>query len=300
MPRSYWRVFLTAVCGLTVAIWAFVAGLNLGALNYPSEPRYQTYRYAPGDVKAAEAALITRPNSIEYRQPCNQPQGQDESDLCAQWKAARAAEEGAFWTKATFWIGPIGIVVTIIGTLLLLRTIRQGDEGLKAARDGIDETRRIGEAQVRCYMSMPSATIEIDENALLIVRPTMMNSGQSPARSLRWTHRISCRSVRGPEFHWKSKREEINRDLTPHTYAAGERYSLFGVTADLVLDRESSDTFWECERVQFEVKFDVEWQDVFGLPFSETFYYEADTPVAIGGPTELRQWRGLEVKRGPT
>jgi hypothetical protein len=142
-------------------------------------------------------------------------------------------------------------------------------------------------------MSISTATVDIDENALFTVRPTFMNSGQSPARDLRWGHQIAFRSIRGPKLTWQSENEEINRELAPHTFAAGEKYALLGVTPDLILDRDSADALWECKEIELEVRFDVEWRDVFGLPFTETFHYEATMPVAIGAPTRLRPWRGL-------
>jgi hypothetical protein len=103
-----------------IGVICFGAGAFIAALNYPPEQRYERYRYAPGDVELASTSLAGKSKPAEYREPCNGPQGRDESDLCAQWRAARAAEAGALWAARGFWVGllsTIGLGITIILTL---------------------------------------------------------------------------------------------------------------------------------------------------------------------------------------
>lgn len=123
------RYFVAALAGLAALLCTFGAGLYLGILNYPEEQRYQSYRYAADkplevDPRSPEPAS----KSLENREPCREPKGRDESDLCAQWKAARAAEDGALWAKWSFWIG-LGGLLGLFSTLYYTR------EAVNAARE---------------------------------------------------------------------------------------------------------------------------------------------------------------------
>ncbi|MBM6576326.1 hypothetical protein KCP91_08070 [Microvirga sp. SRT01] len=46
--------------------------------------------------------------------PCKAGQDNRASDLCAQWKAADAAELSAVWTRNTFWVGLLGSVIAFV------------------------------------------------------------------------------------------------------------------------------------------------------------------------------------------
>lgn len=115
-------IFLASVAGLAALLTAWGSGYYLAALNYPDQERYQTYRYAadkPADIYSAWPARIdTKPN--EYRAPCDKPKGRDESDLCAQWRAAKAGEISAFWTKWSVIVG-FGGMIGLFWTLYYTR-----------------------------------------------------------------------------------------------------------------------------------------------------------------------------------
>lgn len=139
MPRGY--RFLIALAWVGLAFCCGGLGVYVTALNYPREAGYNSYRYAPGDVESAKSALLKHFQPIEYRQPCKNLEGQDEADLCAQWKAARAAELSALWAERTFWLGTISLIITGLGTAFLLRTIKQGELGLERARSANEIAR---------------------------------------------------------------------------------------------------------------------------------------------------------------
>jgi hypothetical protein len=177
MSNRYWGALFAAI-GLAFISFGF--GAMLVASNYPEQERYPGYRQTQGDPARADAALVNRSQTLEYRKPCEQPEGSDESDLCAQWKAARAAEASALWTRLTFWLGVVGVFVTIIGTALLIRTLRQNDQALTIARTSSEESRKIGEAQVRAYLGVTGGVLKWNGTDFH-VELTFRNSGQSPA-----------------------------------------------------------------------------------------------------------------------
>jgi hypothetical protein len=116
---SDWGIVATLVGCLIVA----AVGLwdSQRSLNYPKEQRYQSYRYAADKpLEVDPAAPVVPPQTFEYRKPCEGPKGKDESDLCAQWRAAKAAENSAFWAKWSFWVG-IGGMIGLFWTLYYTR-----------------------------------------------------------------------------------------------------------------------------------------------------------------------------------
>lgn len=101
----------------------------------------------------------------------------DQRDLVAQ-------EGSALWA---FWIAAITflqLVLSAFGLWAILRTLKQGQEAVQASRDSVRETRRIGEAQTRCYLSVIEATVTLNRR-VPVIRVKVKNSGQSPARKVR-------------------------------------------------------------------------------------------------------------------
>ena len=123
MPRGY-RFFIVAL-GLAALFIAFGLGMYVVELNYPEQQRYQEYKSGKGNEGTA-TLTVTRDlaGSIMKRTPCHNPNSESESDLCAQWKAANAAEDSAFWTK---W----GFGVAIVGSSFLLWQIILTREAVK-------------------------------------------------------------------------------------------------------------------------------------------------------------------------
>lgn len=128
------------------------------------------------------------------------------SDLAAQQQGARAAISAAQTAQAQ-------IIWTFVNTLALLATIAIGwraiIEGRRISRAEIKESRRIGEAQVRCYLGISDVYMEIGgdtktEEAFTAqggapTKPrdwlpkvffTVTNKGQTPARRVFWVPSI--------------------------------------------------------------------------------------------------------------
>lgn len=61
-------------------------------------------------------AVVEADSASDLEKACAPGQENRNSDLCAQWKAADAAEKSAYWTQGTFFISIGGLVLTI-GTL---------------------------------------------------------------------------------------------------------------------------------------------------------------------------------------
>ena len=187
MSRSDWGI-LAALAGLAALFVAFGTGLYLASLNYPHEKRYQPYRYSAEQPAQVEAAAAAKPDAqaLQYRTPCRQPEGQGESDLCAQWRAANAAEDSALWTKWGVWIGIIGSTLLLWQIMLTRRAVEDTGEATDAMREANRIAKSSSELELRPYVWF--GKIEI-RDVVLGKCPELVaevcHAGQTPAYEVR-------------------------------------------------------------------------------------------------------------------
>lgn len=183
--------FLVCLAGLAALFTAWGHGYYLAALNYPEEQRHQPYRYAadePAKVDLAGPAGINA-QPYEYRTPCDYPKGRDESDLCAQWRAAKAAEDGAFWTKLGVWVGFGGM----IGLFWTLYYTRKAVEDTGSATRAMIRQNEISEAAQRPFVVVaagPSPTLRNDRGYVMPASYRYENYGGTPAKIIRQGHTV--------------------------------------------------------------------------------------------------------------
>lgn len=149
---------IAAVAGIVLLFITFGLGLYVGALNYPEQQRYQPYRYAPDKPSEIEPTLPAGQVGAqpqEYRSPCSNPKGRDESDLCAQWRAANAGEDSAFWAKWGFWIGLGGM----IGLFWTLYYTRKAVEDTGLATDAMRQSNAIAENAQRPWIDIQAELV---------------------------------------------------------------------------------------------------------------------------------------------
>jgi len=207
MPSRYWGALFAAI-GLALVAAGF--GAYAVSLNEPREERHQTYRYAADKPLEFEPSVNPNayPQPLEYREPCKEPKGRDESDLCAQWRAAKAGEDSAFWAQWGVWITGIGI-------LGLLITIIQTRLALDRAKEANDIARKANALQLRPYLGLVDAH-ETDQRYPMTVTVLIQNLGQTPAIKIRtqvyWFVGVNALKDRRHSAYTKSF---AMRDLVP-------------------------------------------------------------------------------------
>ena len=177
MLRGY-RIFIVA------------AGLVLASPCYGKDAKQQQSKPRADSANKLERialAVEKLPSVSAPDRGCQPGQDKRESDLCAQWKAADAAADSAYWTFWTFFIALIGLVVgggTLVAAWLAARWAKKAadftETGANAAKGAVEETRRIGEAQVRAYLSIVGAEAKHWDDEFEF-RVLVKNTGQSPA-----------------------------------------------------------------------------------------------------------------------
>lgn len=173
-------------------------------------------------------------SSLEKR-PCLNPVGQNESDLCAQYRAANAADESARWAKLQFWLSLIG-TMGLIGTIIL--TVRATNAAIQANRISHETAAR----QLRAYVFSPRLEWEIrtnlpQEGFHIVIWSAWQNMGQTPTRDLQiyFTHRVI--DARIPCFGIgieSDESEELRYQLGPGQYVRSPPIILDASTLDAI------------------------------------------------------------------
>lgn len=108
--------------------------------------------------------------SDQQEAPCGEGEYGSNADLCAQWKAADAAADSAWWAWAAGVAG-------IISTLGVLAALGIGWHSNWIARD-------TAKRQLRAYVSVVGCSLE-DIDGRYILSAHLKNSGQTPAYNVR-------------------------------------------------------------------------------------------------------------------
>jgi hypothetical protein len=171
MPRGY-RCILIAVVG-----W-----LSLTAAQQPS---HKTEK-AQQTKQVEQPPPAYKPYAPLSKDPCYRAESHDAADLCAQWRAAFAAEKAAKAAhEAVTW--------TIVGTFLsaaalfaLFMTLRQTERALAQAQRGNEISEKTAHRQLRAYVVISNMAIEnIAQGENPDVTYDLINVGQTPAYEVR-------------------------------------------------------------------------------------------------------------------
>lgn len=140
---------------------------------------------APTNPRAAEkgSAVVASPSPDLG---CRAGQDDRQSDLCAQWKAADAAQESARWTARSFWLALIG---TLIGGGTLFAAIAAAFYARHAAREAGRSADIAGSAMVmseRAWITVElfadgDLTFDRTGGCGLYVFARIKNIGRTPA-----------------------------------------------------------------------------------------------------------------------
>lgn len=109
--------------------------------------------------------------------PCEPGSDNRNSDLCAQWKAADAANQSAYWSGPTYRLGVAGIGIGLF-------TLAAAVAAAIFTGQTVVVTRKIGEAQTRAYINVINVKANVADGGSFEIEFTVKNFGQSPARFL--------------------------------------------------------------------------------------------------------------------
>ena len=290
LNRNYGPPFVVLI---GVFIFLFLAWLN----------NHQDYREPSYSTAKQEHIIASAIPAPPANQEPDRKEWREETDLQAQRNMSK-------WALAMFIVSGAGVIVAVFGLLFIKETLlatqkaakyafdtlHQAKLTTKAANDTVAETKRIGEAQVRAYLSIVDLSVVVSEEGITHkLRVTVKNSGQTPA----YLKHCSARAAIGHRIffvEWDdmpfadifeqisndnplmdliedsipaSSVEHITRDITyPELQSPRTMPSRRGLVDDNVRHSEASSLF---------ASFDLAFEDVFG----------GITVIAINGELRL-------------
>lgn len=258
-----------------------------------------------GRAKAISAAVAspqptpsTEPGFVAHRDPldagCYREVVHDRADLCAQWRAALAAESAALNSQQANNIAIVSTVVGLFGIIGLLVTLgltrtanALARRAAKAAEQTMRDSRQIGEAQARCYLSIEAVRAYISEGdgrpRLLV---SIRNSGASPALETTWTASMSYT----PTASETTRRDKTrSADLIRAAIAPGKVFDVPAVELDFpIKPAERAHLLRDGEWLQLSARLSVNANDVFGNSVATEDFF-------TGAIHDLDVWFALEA-----
>lgn len=164
-----------------------IGWLILVAANHPDPEGHgkqaqaqQSIADSLGNISATYHQETQRAHSSEKEtEPCQPGDDRRYSDLCAQWKAADAAADSAWWA----WAAGLASIISTTAVLVAIGLTYQANA---IARD-------TAKRQLRAYIGVVKATANITEDSIK-ARIEIKNFGQTPA------HGVACATFFGQGF----------------------------------------------------------------------------------------------------
>lgn len=181
MPDSYWRgplayLALGVLCASVVAWIAWHVSADLAEERIRGEKTaeyHDNYAEQAIDQECLGLELPALRDCIHEQIETARDHERSEQDLDAQQAMAR-------FTKVMGWTAVVGVVLGAGSVVLIFLTLR-------ATQDMARETTRIGEAQVRAYITIENVKVNPrpkQDKVFWELFATIRNSGQSPARGI--------------------------------------------------------------------------------------------------------------------
>lgn len=109
--------------------------------------------------------------------------------------------------RRTAWAAAYAAAATALIAAVLALALWSLRRHLVATTPAIDESRRIGEAQVRCYLSVAKVIVDFTDHNNPVVSCRIVNNGQSPALHVRWHARLAYDAGQDGHLSWSTAAE---------------------------------------------------------------------------------------------
>jgi hypothetical protein len=122
---------------------------------------------------------------------CYQANNHDTADLCAQWRAAFAAEQAARTAEQSLSLNIVGMLLSGIGLGALLITIGQGRTALRRARKANRISERTARRDLRAYVDFETIRLAREQHQpcedgfeWVGIKVVLRNYGRTPAENM--------------------------------------------------------------------------------------------------------------------
>ncbi|MBM6577860.1 hypothetical protein KCP91_15860 [Microvirga sp. SRT01] len=237
----------------------FLIGKDHAAANATQMPTYEFTSADQASEVVAQKGLV--PPVRERRRPCTNPVGHDEADLCAQWRAAIAAERGAWAGEWSMRLTIVGSLLSGLGLIALVETLRQGRKALERARQAnyiADNASRIG---LRAYLAFNIEVLKVDLDGpkpTIDLKFLIRNTGQTPAKGFKVSRRLKIGDPFEAETFFRTK-----------TWKPTQSRGLLGAGQEAVREKRYGISIGEARKIREGKRHiyffgEAEYEDVFG------------------------------------
>lgn len=153
----------------------FIGGKIYTQLDDAAEQRHSTYQYQPAANPRLPVVARGQPQPQPYQPYCNDPQGNEQADLCAQWAAVEQVSEAnriaSTNVRLSLWI----MILSFFGTAGLIWTLY--------------ETWRTNRRELRAYVFVDSMAVHgrrtkrwaLQFRGIPMSQVVIKNAGATPA-----------------------------------------------------------------------------------------------------------------------
>ena len=134
MFRGNWRKLSALIIGLIA-----LGGLSVAYELYDASEQHQSdYQYQPAAKSHISAPIVGKSPAKAYEPSCQNPQGNSDADLCAQWAAVEQVVESNRLSSLNARLAVFVAFLSTLGTGLLIWTFK--------------ETRDTSRRELRAYL----------------------------------------------------------------------------------------------------------------------------------------------------
>ncbi len=174
---------LSGYRGIICALGLALASPSYGQNGKPDQP--PPLGNSNPQLERIASAVEKQPVATAPDRGCQPGHDDRRSDLCAQWKAANAAADGAIWTKWGVWIGIIGSSLLLWQIMLTRKAVEDTSEATEAMREANNIVRE-GRRPYIVFQDFEVADIVRDIGTMKNLAGVeftfnFINAGESPA-----------------------------------------------------------------------------------------------------------------------
>jgi hypothetical protein len=274
---------------VTAAIYAYSWGISKQAeyewTANENARKYANYTYGPERSACLREPIQNQPYCIAQADDKKRDYQRNEDDLIAQ-------KSTAVWTFLMGCAAIVGVALSALGIFLVWTTFR-------ATREGNNIAREIGEAQVRAYLSVASATYQLGKKSIS-ARVSITNVGQSTASSVKISGRLSVYMVGGmakvPRVlsYVTTETNEIDCQPIVAGRETAEVITFFWPTSFIIESDDAVElrtlTFSEGNEISFDLT--ISWVDVFRRRHKIPVAFFGSIDAGPNSPKKTRRPRG--------
>ena len=161
----------------------------IGQPNYAAQ-YYQSKYQQLASVRPPLEGIAKFGGPLDYNSPCQETEAGPYSDLCQQWRMAKAAENQADWSRWQVLLSLLGIGGLIATIIYTHKTFRL--------------TAKTSERELRAYVSLDGGSITLQWDLIngfsVSSHAELKNFGQTPAYDLRLWSKVRVLDAKSPTF----------------------------------------------------------------------------------------------------